>query len=116
MSVARITASEEQVRALALTPYSFQPRAGPPHPTRQREPQTLTHPNPNLRPGTYQAERQARVANGAYAEAIDAHERLGLMADPTQALVLRDYGLARGTLSAYDVHEVSPRRSYHHAP
>ena len=42
-----------------------------------------------------------------YAKALDAHESLGLMADPTQALMLRDYNIARGNLSAYNVHGVT---------
>jgi hypothetical protein len=48
------------------------------------------------------------VASGRLDMAIDAHERLGLAADPTQALVLRTNDWPRGELRSYDVHEVSP--------
>ena len=48
------------------------------------------------------------MASGRLDMAIDAHERLGLAADPTQALVLRTNNWPRGELRSYDVHEVSP--------
>ena len=41
-------------------------------------------------------------------KAIDGHERLGLQADPTQALVQCNYNGPRGELRSYDVLEVNP--------
>ena len=48
------------------------------------------------------------MAGGRLGKAIDLHERLGLQADPTQALVLRNYDGPRGELCSYDVLEVNP--------
>ena len=48
------------------------------------------------------------MADGHLTKAIDWHERLGLAADPTQALRLRNNNGPRGELYSYKVLEVNP--------